>query len=258
MRRIEVLFSPAEFEALSSRDLSRTTAVVFDVLRATSTIVTALANGAEAVLPVSTIEEALQFRTTRPDVLLAGERDGLRITSKLTGSIDFDLGNSPREFTREIVSGKTIVMTTTNGTRALRAASRAEVVLVASFRNLESIARFIRRQLPDDLLIICSGTHEEASFEDTLGAGALADMIWNTYEQDHMADSAQIARLIYQQARPDLLAAAKLARNGRRLLSIPDLREDVGFCLQTGGADILARMDKEGAVRRWSPDQATA
>src|ERR1700759_945366 len=96
---IEVLFAPAEFAALASRDLSQNVCVVFDIFRATSTIVTALANGAEAVIPVREIPDALAIRRDRPEVLLAGERDGLRIGAKLTGGIEFDLGNSPREFT---------------------------------------------------------------------------------------------------------------------------------------------------------------
>jgi len=119
------LFTPAEFEALSKRDLSKSTCVVFDVLRATSSMVTALANGAEAIIPVSEISEALEIKRKDPQVLLAGERDGLRIEANLTGSISFDLGNSPREFTKEKVTGKKIVITTTNGTRALRACAHA-------------------------------------------------------------------------------------------------------------------------------------
>src|SRR6266508_6551746 len=110
---IEVLFTPAEFRALPQRDLANTVCVVFDILRATSTIVTALANGAAAFIPVEEISEALTRRRQRPDALLAGERDGLRIGAALTGGVEFDLGNSPREFTREKVAGKTIIATTT-------------------------------------------------------------------------------------------------------------------------------------------------
>src|ERR1700722_6218438 len=106
---LEVLFAPAEFEALSGRDLNGSVCVVFDIFRATSTIVTALANGADAVVPVAEISDALALRRQYPDVLLAGEREGLRIRRELTGSIDFDLGNSPRKFTRDHVQGKTIV-----------------------------------------------------------------------------------------------------------------------------------------------------
>src|SRR5256885_11256958 len=117
--RLEVLLSPVEFANLRNRDLSQTVCVVFDILRATTSMVTALANGAEAIIPVAEISEALAIRQQRPEVLLAGEREGLRIPVEMTGGVEFNLGNSPRECTAPIVAGKTIVMTTTNGTRAL-------------------------------------------------------------------------------------------------------------------------------------------
>src|SRR2546430_2590538 len=144
-RKIEVLFAPAEFEALKGRDLSKTVCVVFDILRATSTMVTALANGATAIIPVAEIPEALSIRNRQSDVLLAGERNGLRIEADLTGGIAFDLGNSPREFTPERITARTIVMTTTNGTRALRACRGANQVLIASFLNLRAIGNSIEQ-----------------------------------------------------------------------------------------------------------------
>jgi len=93
---LQVLFSPAEFAALPGWDLTRTTCVVFDVLRATSSMTTALFNGADAVYPVAEIPEALAFRKAHPQALLAGERNGVRIRADQTGEVDFDLGNSPR------------------------------------------------------------------------------------------------------------------------------------------------------------------
>src|SRR5438093_8065255 len=97
---LEVLFTPADFAALEGRDLHETVCVVFDVLRATSSIVTALANGAEGILPVAEITAALRLRAEDPELLLAGEREGLRIGDELTGSMAFDFGNSPREITK--------------------------------------------------------------------------------------------------------------------------------------------------------------
>src|SRR3954452_13425496 len=92
---LEVLFTPAELASLRQRDLGNAACVVFDVFRATSTIVTALAQGADAVIPVAEITDALALRLKNPELLLAGERDGLRIRANLTGSLDFDFGNSP-------------------------------------------------------------------------------------------------------------------------------------------------------------------
>jgi 2-phosphosulfolactate phosphatase len=248
MTSLEVLFSSAEFEALAKRALSRTTCVVFDILRATSSMITALANGATAIVPVGEIFEALDIKSKRPEVLLAGEREGFRITRKQTGSIDFDLGNSPREFTRELVTGKTIVMTTTNGTRALRACAKAQAVLPAAFLNMEATARHILTAPPANLLLICSGTHEEASLEDTLAAGALIERLATAYEKGHVADSAQIARMTYARYKSNLLEAMNLARNGRRLLAIPELAADVPFCLNPDQFSFLAQVNRSGEV----------
>ena len=116
---IDTILSPLELPALARRDLRGTACVVFDILRATSTFVTALHHGAAAIIPVNEIAEAVAMRQAKPELLLAGERDGLRIRAGQSGGVDFDFGNSPREFTPERVRGKTIVSTTTNGTRAL-------------------------------------------------------------------------------------------------------------------------------------------
>src|SRR5262249_40333865 len=106
---LKVLFTPAEFLALRETDLSGSTCVVFDVLRATTTMLSALDQGAFGMIPVADIPEALAIRKANPEVLLAGERKGLRIRAEQTGSIDFDLGNSPREFLAQKVAGRQIV-----------------------------------------------------------------------------------------------------------------------------------------------------
>lgn len=243
MKKIEVLFSPAEFEALGKRDLSETTCVVFDVLRATSSIITALANGASSIRPVATIEEALREKEQDDSVLLAGERNGMRITSGLTGGVEFNLGNSPREFVRSRVEGKRIVMTTTNGTRALRACLGAREILAGSFLNLSAVANHLRDGQVEDLLLICSGTNEEASYEDLLGAGALASSVWEQFRNGHVADSAQMARNLYIAAQSDLASAMQFAGNGRRLLGIPELREDVAYCLRPNIYPLIAKMN---------------
>jgi len=247
---LEVLFSPAEFATLKPRDLSETICVVFDVLRATSTMVTALSNGASAVIPVENIPEALAVRQQRSDVLLAGERLGVRIQASLTGSIAFDLGNSPREFTAERVKGQAIVMTTTNGTRGLRSCAHARTVLAGSFLNLRATVDFIARQEPGPLLLVGSGTYEQAAYEDVLCAGAVCDALWPTRSSGVVADSAEIARRLFLLEHNDLLGAMQRSRNGRRLLARPDLRDDVPLCVQRNTVDFVALLDKDGIVRR--------
>lgn len=239
---LEIPFAPAEFAAQSQRDLSQTICVVFDVLRATSTIVTALANGASAVIPVAEIPEALAVRAKNPAVLLAGERNGLRIRADLTGGTDFDLGNSPREFTAEKVNGRAVVLTTTNGSRALRDFSRARTVLAASLLNLSATAEFLKTHPTPHLLFICSGTFSTIAYEDVLGAGALADLLWPTLADYDISDAARIAHQLYLRNRDNLPAAIQHSRNARRLAAIPELRDDVPFCLQRDRFPLIARL----------------
>ena len=175
--RLEVVLSPAEFAALRERDLSQTVCVVFDILRASTSMITALGNGAEAIIPVAEISEALAIRKNRPEVLLAGEREGLRIRGDLAGGVEFDFGNSPREFVAEKVHGRTIVMTTTNGTRALRACAGAQTVLVSSFLNLRATYMWITEHRPANVILVCSGTFDEPALEDILAAGAICERV---------------------------------------------------------------------------------
>jgi 2-phosphosulfolactate phosphatase len=247
---LEVLFTPAECSALPGRVLSGTHSVVFDVLRATSTMMTALANGAARIFPVREISQALRLRTEHPGALLAGERDGVRILSARSGGVDFDLGNSPREFTPERVAGREIIMTTTNGTRALQACLGARHILPGAWLNLGALARRLQIEPAARLLIICAGTYDEAAYEDTLAAGALCDLVWAQFavEPERISDSAHIARQIYLDAASDLEGAMQRhSRNARRLLAMAGLCEDVAFCLRRDTLDLTAEL-RDGAV----------
>ncbi len=248
MTTLEVLFTPADFAALSQRDLRETVCVVFDVLRATSSMVTALANGAEAIIPVEEIPEALAIRQQQPSVLLAGERDGVRILANLTGSIAFDLGNSPREFTAEKVRGKTIAMSTTNGTRALRACAGAQAVLIGSFLNLRATAEFLERERPANLLLVCSGTHDQAAYEDVLGAGALSPCsgLITVPEPWQIPPGWPAGFTRLEQGDP--LAAIAQSRNGQRLMALPELCDDVPFCARRDLFGLVAELAKDGLV----------
>ena len=241
---IETILGPAELPALARRNLSGTACVVFDILRATSTFVTALQNGAHAIVPVAEIQAAVAWRGRQPDVLLAGERDGVRIRAELSGGIDFDFGNSPREFRPERVRGKTIVSTTTNGTRALRACAAAKTVLASSFLNLAATAKYLNQLGPRELILICAGTGEGVAFEDVLAAGALAGLVDGTY-----SDATEVAARTFLSAKADLPAALASSQNARRLLAIPELRADVAFCAQRDVFKIVAAMNAEGALR---------
>lgn len=246
--KIEVILTPAELPALKQRDLSNAACVVIDVLRATSTFVTALQNGAKAIVPVSEISEALTVRQKQPDVLLGGERDGVTIHAYLTGGVDFDLGNSPREYTPEKVRGKTIVSTTTNGTRALHAGADARTVLAAAFLNLTATAEFLRQLSPEELVLVCAGTHENPALEDVLAAGALCEILRDGASTHRISDSAEIAQRAYIQAKTDLAATACSSANARRLLAIPELRDDVPFCLQRDRYPLVVKRADDGVT----------
>lgn len=248
MKPLEVLFTPADFAALAGRDLSRAVCVVFDVLRATTTIVAALAAGAESVRPVAGIPEALACRAADPAVLLAGERGGLRIGAALAGGVAFDLGNSPREFTPARVAGRRIVMTTTNGTRALRAGAGATLTLAAALPNLGATAEFLARACPEEVLLVCAGTGEGPAWEDALGAGALCDRLaadgpWPP------GDGALIARQLWRRHRRRLEEALGLGRNGQRLLEHPALAPDLAACAAVDTLACVARLEADGALR---------
>lgn len=169
-------------------------AVILDVLRASTTIIHALAHGAECVVPTEEIDEALAVKATLPagTVLLGGERDGLLIPG-------FDLDNNPFVYSEAVVRGKTIVFTTTNGTQALRRALTADRVLIGSFVNLSAV---VYKLLADDrpMHIICAGTMGKITLEDVICAGAICNQLEGYFEDllpedqsDFSDDQVQIA-----------------------------------------------------------------
>ena len=160
---VAVYFSPAVVDVPS---VEGRTAVVIDVIRATSSIVEAMANGARGIFPTILPEEAVKLASSlgRDDTLLGGERKGLKIEG-------FDLGNSPREYSPEVVGGKQIVMSTTNGTRAFLAVEDAHRVVAASFLNLSAVVRTLEGA--QNLVLVCAGRENRFAMEDALCAGLL-------------------------------------------------------------------------------------
>lgn len=246
---IEVLASPAEYQARAAVGFAGQTCVVFDVLRATSVMVTGLAHGASGFLPVAEISEAVAWRRQSPTWLLAGERAGLRITAAQSSGVDFDLGNSPREFTAARVEGRTIVTTTTNGTRALRACATADVVLVGAFLNLGATVRWLVGRSVSKLVLVCAGTGDAVALEDVLCAGALCDRMTKELKDCDLDDAAVVACGAYREAARDLFAVVSASRNGRRLLANPELREDVTVCLRRDVFDLVGLRGATDVIR---------
>jgi 2-phosphosulfolactate phosphatase len=185
-------------------------AVAIDVLRATTTIVHALAAGAACVRPCAEVEEARELaggmRVGR--VLLAGERDAVPPPG-------FDLGNSPREYTAKVCKGKTIVLTTANGVRAVLRAAEAERALVAAFVNYSAVCEQLRQDARP-VHILCAGSDGEPALEDTLLAGALVDCLCQASEV-RLNDSARLAWDCFENHGRVLLGALQVGRGGAAL-----------------------------------------
>ena len=182
---VEVFFSPSVVDEAS---VDGRTAVVIDVIRATSCVVEALANGARGIFPTELPEEAVKLASSlgREDTLLCGERKGLKIEG-------FDLGNSPAEYSEEVVRGKQLVMSTTNGTRAFLAVEGAERVLAVSFLNLSAAVSAL--QGVDQLAVACAGRQNRFCLEDALCAGVLLRRLTEDLEGDFATNDAGRAAL---------------------------------------------------------------
>lgn len=232
---IDAALSPAEIDLLPQADLSRTHCVVFDVLRATSSMLTGLASGIREIRPVVTIEEAREWGAKWPGALLGGERHGDRIEG-------FDLGNSPLEYRRADICR--VVTTTTNGTVALRACAAAAGVWAGALLNLQALEAGVRQAAPERLLLVCAGTFRELALEDVLAAGMLAA----AFPQAELTDAARTALSVYTAHRGDIPGALRLAKNGRALRQAG--REgDVEWCAQVSLLPILGRLDADGILR---------
>ncbi|HZC34329.1 MAG TPA: 2-phosphosulfolactate phosphatase [Chthoniobacterales bacterium] len=232
---IEVALSPVEISHLPEAELADTTVVVFDVLRATSSMITGLAHGVVSFLPVKTLEAARTGKAQRPDLLLAGERNGVPPSG-------FDLGNSPAEFKN--VGGRQIILTTTNGTAALEKVRGAQMVLLGSLLNLAALAEFIQAGSPRDLLLVCAGTGDNFSLEDAIGAGAL---LANLKRTDY-SDAASMVHALYNQVREDLESSLCNSQNGRALLAIGK-GADVRECSRLSVYNAVGMMRDEAVVR---------
>lgn len=229
----KVFFTVAEVDTVGLQDR---TAVVLDVLRATSSMVAALAAGARAIYPAANPEEAVRLLASlgREDTLLCGERKGLKVAG-------FHLGNSPAEFTPELVSGKRLIMNTTNGTRACLAVAPARRVLIASLLNLGAIARAAAQS--DDLAVLCAGREDRFALEDAVCAGMLLERIGEIRGQPlELDDAGRGALVLARQFTPDAGFLAETAA-GQALAEI-GLGGDTQDCARLDVHDLVPEMSE--------------
>jgi 2-phosphosulfolactate phosphatase len=224
-------------ETVAPADLAGGVVVVIDVLRATTVIVHALTHGARAVVPAASIDEARSLASRWPvgERLLGGERHGVTIEG-------FNLDNSPYSYTPDVVSGKTIVFTTTNGTRAMRWASQADEILVGAFTNLTAISRHLLRETRP-VHLLCAGTDQRLSAEDLLLAGGIADRLQDCF-QIHC--ESQIFQEFYQQhgvQAVERLHTLRASAGGRNLVEL-GFDRDIERASQVDLSTLVPRLDR--------------
>jgi 2-phosphosulfolactate phosphatase len=232
---IEVCFSPQSYPLFHNKE---SIVVIIDILRASSAITTAFFNGASKMIPVSTVEEAQKYK--EQGMLAAAERNAQIVDG-------FDLGNSPFGYMNNKVKGKTIAITTTNGTQAIHAASEAHKVIIGSFLNLDAITDYLRKE-KKDVLFLCAGWKNKFNLEDTLFAGAVAEQLIYKYGFNSVCDSTIAAMELYKLAKHDLYAFLANSSHRNRLEKL-DLERDVRYCLTPNQCPVVPVMKGKFLVK---------
>jgi 2-phosphosulfolactate phosphatase len=234
-RRAHACLTPALLPLFNVEDYI---VVVIDIFRATSSICYGIENGAEAIIPVSQVEECAAYREKGLDYLLAAERDG----SVVEG---FDFGNSPFSYTKEKVAGKTIVLTTTNGTHALHLSRSAKKIVIGSFLNLTALSNWLNTQ-NENVLLVCAGWKNNFNLEDTLFAGAVVEQL---KDKGFVLDDAAIAANdLFQVGKNDINVYLKKTSHGERLKKL-GIEKDIEFCLQVDLTTAIPVLEEESLVK---------
>jgi 2-phosphosulfolactate phosphatase len=234
---IDVFFS---VQAFNEEDLRGKSAVIIDILRASSSIVTAIDAGAKKIIPVEDMSDAVKIARTMDtnDYLLCGEKNGVKIEG-------YHLGNSPLEYTTESVGDKTLIFNTTNGTRAIKKANLANRIYIGSFLNQEAILKAIK-QHDDEVVLICSGWRGRLALEDSMFAGSLLYQLFDGHLPDKTKDGAKVAFGLYEKFKDELEETIKKSDHAFRLRNlVPE--DDVPFCCQVNKFDVLPGM-RDGLI----------
>lgn len=227
--KIDVLYSPVQADELF---FTGKTTVVIDVLRASTTIITALSNGAKEIVPVGTVEFAVKVSggIFGGQTLLGGERN----TKKIEG---FALGNSPAEYTKEIVAGKSIVFYSTNGSRAIVKAKYSANLFVCSFNNLKTMAKHLKK-LNEDVVVLCAGNNNFFSLEDSVCAGMLVNELFTETKNNEMTDSAKSAMALFKSFGKNILKMLSETDHGKLLIE-NGFTNDLQACAELDNTDVI-------------------
>ena len=224
-KHVEVCFTPGEYEYFKGEyDI----VVVIDVLRATSAICAAFDNGIKSIIPVATIDEARDYQ--KKGFLVGAERQGQIVEG-------FDFGNSPYSYMKEELKGQEVVLSTTNGTKALSIAADAPTVVVGALNNLDALCEWLAVQ-DKNVLCLCSGWQDKFNLEDTICAGAICDQLISSGKFVSDEDSSIAAKYLYLSAWENPLGYLKSSSHRRRLKNL-NLNEDIKYCLTPNKTTVI-------------------
>lgn len=234
---VDVFMSVPSFQ---EDDMRGKTVVVIDVLRASSTMVTAIQNGAKGIIPVADMDTAGKISQSldSPQYLLCGEKDGEKIEG-------YHLGNSPLEYTKEVVEGKKIILNTTNGTKAVKKAAIAEEVIIGSFLNLNSVVERLKKT-DRNIALVCAGWRGRLSLEDLLCAGTIISELYGDTLPPVASDGVRVAFGLYEKFGDDIETTIKTSNHALRLEAILDQR-DILHCCNKSIMDVLPILN-EGII----------
>ncbi|MFN8116072.1 MAG: 2-phosphosulfolactate phosphatase [Bacteroidia bacterium] len=232
---IEVCYTPQAYNLFHKDEAI---VVVIDIFRATSAIVTAFYNGVSKMIPVATVEEAKEYQ--RNGYLAAAERNGEMIEG-------FELGNSPFGYMNNKVKGKTIAISTTNGTQAIEASRKASKILIGSFLNLDVLCEYLSAQ-KKDVILVCAGWKNKFNLEDTIFAGAVVEKLTSESGFEITCDSAIASKHLYNLAKNDLFEFLGNSSHRNRLAKL-DLERDIKYCLTPNQCPVIPVMEGKYLVK---------
>lgn len=228
--RVELFFTPS---GLVEDDLKGKAVVVIDVLRACTVVCAAFAAGCREIIPVKSLGDGstLLGNLDRDVVLMAGERDGYRVEG-------FDLGNSPYEFTEDVVKNKTVILASTNGSKAMVLGSSGTVEFAASFVNMSAVVKKLS-EMSTDTVVLCSGKDSRFSLEDAICGGMIVSRLRNLITDDN--DAAKVAEVLYHEHERDLLSSLRYSDHGEYLSSI-GFGADIDFAAGVDTINVLPQL----------------
>lgn len=224
-KHIEVCFTPGEYPSYKDE---YEIVVVIDVLRATSAICAAFDNGIKSITPVATVEEARAYK--EKGWLVGAERKGQIVDG-------FDFGNSPYSYMNEELRGKDVVLSTTNGTKALDVAKDADIVVVGSLLNVDALCEWLKTQ-NKNVLCLCSGWQDKFNLEDTICAGYIMSELLATGDFQSDEDSSIAAKYLWLSAKDNYFGYLKSSSHRRRLRNL-NLNEDIKYCLTPNQTSVI-------------------